>query len=73
MGTFIQRGYEIWWNWKLGQGVRLFGKVRFELIVESDRGYGSYARYVYLAQHSTYQKYILIGAPNSYQFREKWT
>ena len=23
--------------------------------------------------YSTYQKYIMIGAPNSYQFREKWT
>ena len=23
--------------------------------------------------YSTYQKYIMIGAPNSYQFRENWT
>ena len=50
VGTFL-RGYEIGWNWKLGQGVRLFGWVRFELIAESDREYGSFARYVYLAQN----------------------
>ena len=23
--------------------------------------------------YSTYQKYMMIGAPNSYQFGEKWT